>query len=490
MMTLLKFVAVFLLLCALLGWMARFWRWRYSFLPGYNEVHFTATADGQRISLFRYVPDEPRHRIPVILCHGVAANRFTFDLGPEQSLARHLQGLGFDVWSLDLPGRGPNILAGKRGNPYRKPYFIDDYISRDGPGAIDYVRRRTGASHVHWVGHSMGGLILFGMLQGKAAPHIASGVAVGSPGSFDYLRKVPLRPPRWRLFRILPGVQCKFPAAAFAPLASRLPAILMSVCVNPRNVDRLVLRRALCHLVENFTRGEYLQFFESVYDGTFESADGAYSYQEGMSKIDRPLFLIGGSRDFLCVPRGVEATYEKVRSARKELCILGKANGEREDYGHGDYFVGKHAATEVFPRIAGWLEQNRCLLHRSWGAILMTPVGVAPENGFSLEALAPDEGGRPEEERSREDDGTKERHRHHGFFVPGILPDRGGTVDRGRIPCVPHRLVVGNGSLRRSHRPQQQVDRYQQIDVSQQRRRTAVQAVFLLSHHQQAVDGV
>ena len=102
----LKLILVLLALFGVYVWLGGFWRRRFSFEPGYETIHFVGTRDGWRIALYHYPAASHRYETPILLCHGLGANRFNFDLGPEVSLARYLQQEGFDVWSIDLRGRG------------------------------------------------------------------------------------------------------------------------------------------------------------------------------------------------------------------------------------------------------------------------------------------------------------------------------------------------------------------------------------------------
>ena len=65
------------------------------------EEVFVPTEDGAAVHLHRHAADGP----PVLLVHGISSNSNFMDLGPDRSLALHLQALGFDAWSLDLRGR-------------------------------------------------------------------------------------------------------------------------------------------------------------------------------------------------------------------------------------------------------------------------------------------------------------------------------------------------------------------------------------------------
>src|SRR5438876_406455 len=86
---------------------------RYFFLPRYpDEIHSARPGAGWRIALVRYRPTPgpeatlPPAPEPLLLVHGIAANRYNFDLTDESSLARFLAASGYDVWLVELRGRG------------------------------------------------------------------------------------------------------------------------------------------------------------------------------------------------------------------------------------------------------------------------------------------------------------------------------------------------------------------------------------------------
>src|SRR5262249_32492379 len=125
-----------------------------SFKP--DELHRVPTEDGAAIALGRYLPlAKRRFAEPVILGHGLGANRFNLDMDERYSLARFLARRGFETWVLELRGRG---LAGPP-----KDCSFDDQVNYDVPAALNTV---LGAGHkaVTWVGHSKGGLLLYAHL--------------------------------------------------------------------------------------------------------------------------------------------------------------------------------------------------------------------------------------------------------------------------------------------------------------------------------------
>ena len=183
----LKLILVLLALFGVYVWLGGFWRRRFAFEPGYEAIHLVRTRDDWRIALYHYPAASRRYETPVLLCHGLGANRFNFDLGPEVSLARHLQQEGFEVWSIDLRGRGNSGRCSRGARCSGSTHVFDDYVREDAGAAIRHVLGETGASQAHWIGHSMGGLVLYAVLQGEEAESIASGVAIASPGSYAHM---------------------------------------------------------------------------------------------------------------------------------------------------------------------------------------------------------------------------------------------------------------------------------------------------------------
>ena len=351
-----KLILVGLALFGFYAWLGAFWRRRFTFEPGYERIHLVRTGDACRIALYRYPADRKRHETPVLLCHGLAANRLNFDLGPAVSLARYLQENGFDVWSVDLRGRGN---SGRGANGYTHsgaPYSFDDYVRQDAVAAIRHIRSETGASQVHWIGHSMGGLVLYGVLQGEEAESIASGVAIASPATFAHARRIPLAYFLFHGLRYLPRIHLRFLAAGLAPLLARIRLPWEGIFLNRDNAEVTPMERALCHLVSDISRGEILQLLDWMKGREFRSYDKMHSYEENLGHIRQPLFLIAGARDLLVPLKSVAAAFDRISSKRKEFLVLGREQGQQEDYGHGDLLMGKNSNREVFPRILQWLE--------------------------------------------------------------------------------------------------------------------------------------
>ncbi|RMG13577.1 MAG: alpha/beta fold hydrolase [Deltaproteobacteria bacterium] len=347
-----------LLLGLLLRRLARLARRRLSLTTACDEVHWPVTSDGWRLALYRYRPRRPEPGAPVILCHGLGANRFNLDFGAERSLARHLAEAGFDVFVLELRGAGRSRQL-PTGAP-REDGF-DAHVQKDAPAALRWIERVTGHRRVLWVGHSMGGMIGYALAGGAKAGRLAGLVAIGSPAVFG-------SPPRLfhvaaRLTRAL--LRCVRPGRGLfrglAPLVGwvRLPG--ERLIYNPAQLEGAVARRALYNLVEWALPGQLTDFLRWMASGRFDSRDGAVDYLGALARAEVPALFIAGAADALAPPSAIRPAYEALGCRDKRYLVLGGHDGDEGaglDFGHGDLLLGRHAPAVVYPQVAAWLRAH------------------------------------------------------------------------------------------------------------------------------------
>jgi len=328
---------------------------------GHDEVHFARTDDGWRLALSRYEPAAGARdgRSPALLVHGLAASRIGFDVDPTVSLARDLAARGFDVWALELRGHGQSDHPG----PFTQRRFgwsFDDYLLRDVPAALALVRRETGRPRVHWIGHSMGGLLLYAHLARGGSADLQSGVAIGSslayagtPSDFHALA-------RYRaLAGVLPAVPLGPLATSTAPLAGRVPNRLEEFNVWPANVDGRLVRRLHATGFHPVSAPVLRQLATAMEPGGLRSADGSRRYMDGLGDARTPVLALAGDRDRQCHAEAAGRPLEALPAGTpSELHVLGRAGGQPEHYGHFDLLIGRRAPSEVFPRVAAWLERH------------------------------------------------------------------------------------------------------------------------------------
>ncbi|MEM9068550.1 MAG: alpha/beta fold hydrolase [Myxococcota bacterium] len=309
-----------------------------------SEVHFARTTDGWHVALSRYGSRRSR-RFPVMFCHGLGSNRFTWDLDPEVSLATHLAEEGYDVFSLELRGHG---RSQKRGPGFgRWGWSTYEYAERDFPAALEAVCELSGAPAVHVIGHSMGGILLHAR-RAVGDPRIASGVTIAS--SLDYTKT----PSVFHSIKGLSGLASVLPVVPLGPMTRFLAPIALAfdnpidrVNVHPGNVDRALYRR-LCAVAFHGISGPVLASLADAMEAGGMRDSSGVPLKMNVALEGPRVLAIAGTADPQCHPKAA------LRLCH-DLLAFGREHGHAEDYGHFDLVMGLRARSEVWPAITSWL---------------------------------------------------------------------------------------------------------------------------------------
>ena len=106
-----------------------------------DQVFHAHTDDGWNIAMHFHRPRYPRPgAYPVILCHGIAVNKFGVDMDRGHSLAYFLKQNGYPVFVLSLRGVGKSYHSYKGG--YRD-FGFDDFVKFDAPAVVARVATDT-----------------------------------------------------------------------------------------------------------------------------------------------------------------------------------------------------------------------------------------------------------------------------------------------------------------------------------------------------------
>jgi pimeloyl-ACP methyl ester carboxylesterase len=328
---------------------------RWFYVPRFpDEIHFGTTGDGWRIAVIRYRPNAPARSLPVLLVHGLASNRYNLDFTDELSLARHLAGRGFDVWIVELRGRGyslrPRLFSNVKYN-----WCFDDYAERDLPCAAGVVARVTGAPRLHLVGFSTGALACYAWLSD---PHrqveVASLVSIGGAASFKRLG----RALSGRLIRSVRFLRHRWILRVLAPISGHWHPSPLQIIYNPENADGPTQRRAMVNMIANFSRNELLQYSDWILNDVFRSIDQRRDYRAELGRVTAPTLLLAGPRDVLSPPDAVKETHDALGAVEKQFVICSRAQGRTVNYGHFDLVIGQKAPEEIYPLVAGWLSAH------------------------------------------------------------------------------------------------------------------------------------
>lgn len=320
----------------------------------YDETHHPLTDDGWRLALYRF-RSGLRARRPVLLVPGLGVGHRHLDVDDRRSLARHLLERGFDVWLLELRGGGDSRAL--HGAP---SWSFDDYVRHDLPTATGWIQRHTGHAQLDWVGHSLGGTLLYPFLQTDAGQSIRRAVALAGPCRFGLLTHLEglarVWKPDWP--NIPQGPLYAFAGALLEHLLPCDPKLLpapVRMMFHPRNVEGWVVKKASAQLPTALSGPLMAQLGSWVREKTFCSLDGQ-DYWEGMRGISTPLRVIVGESDTFTPPKAVLAALEQVGSPHKDGCLIGPSRGYSRSYGHGDLIFGTDCPKLVYPLVAQWLE--------------------------------------------------------------------------------------------------------------------------------------
>ncbi len=344
------------------GMLDRLFTW--PFASGPDARYWAQTRDGWHIALYRYLPPRRAHGTPVLLCHGMGSNRFNMDGPGRASLARALRSKGYDVWLMELRGAGGSRRRlGPTGLFYQ--WTFEDYVQHDAPAALRLVRRVTGWQRILWVGHSLGGMVAYGLLMTPAADSVAGAITLASPGMtgvghMGLDRWVALR----RLLRYAPpriptGWLAKFGAPIAGPLSAAAAGPLRDWGWTPENFDLETVRFMMRYGVEDLSRSLLMEFARWYAAKRMGDRYNLFSFTDHLERVRVPMLVVAGSHDGLTPSHDIADVAERLGSADKTFLVIGRETGFAHDYSHVDLVLGTHAHEDVYPRLIEWLDEHR-----------------------------------------------------------------------------------------------------------------------------------
>ncbi|MDR3635663.1 MAG: alpha/beta fold hydrolase [Isosphaeraceae bacterium] len=333
---------------------------------------FIATRDGWQLGMRHIRPAVPDpNKLPVVLCHGLGLNA-TFWTITDNHLPAQLAARGYEVFLFDFRGSGNSSKVGRVGQinarlrqtPFLEVgegrWTVDDIVHYDVPAVLDYVKQETGSDRVNWVGHSLGGMLMFPYLeQSPDAGRVASFVGMGSTITIantparDMLRAN-------RGLRVL--ARALSPGRLGRPLMYvRFPGLdrIDQFYYTSENVDKQTVARFYGYTLEDTGRSALKQLDPYLEFGHFVSADRKTDYAVLLSSVTTPTLMIAGEADSMSDIPSTEQTYNALGSPDKLLMRFGKRDGQVADYGHCDLVWSRYAPQEIFPPLIDWLDRHQ-----------------------------------------------------------------------------------------------------------------------------------
>ncbi len=265
---------------------------------------------------------------------------------------------GFDVWVVELRGAGQSSRP-TLWNSLRYDWYFDHYVRFDIPAALDLVRGLTGYEEVHWIGHSMGGMVAYAYCIEQNRSQIRSIIAIGSP-SFAKLenalfnRLVTLKP----LLKFLPKLPYEGTGLFVVPLMPIFRETLGRLLANPRNMRNRDLIALVTLVPADLPTSLVSQFAGWYESGGFRAALQHVDYGRGLETITNPTLIVAGAADLLTPVSEMEFVFDSLGGTEKEFLLLGRSTGCRHDYGHIDPVLGRYAETEVWPHFDAFIRKH------------------------------------------------------------------------------------------------------------------------------------
>lgn len=323
-----------------------------------GESIWTETEDGRQIHIFFIrARNKEKANFPVVLCHGIASQGKYWYFNEKSSWAVELAENGFDVFIPDLRGVGKSAKDGMNFSFYE---YQKDVIA-----IIRKVKDATGAQKVHWIGHSMGGMVIY--LVATEEPEfikdIASFTAVASPYKiwlpfelFKFVR---------RNFDTITEALKKIDSVPFS-LLTGLYGLLFPIIGYLGEID--VLTRSFQYFIWNIDIVEP-EVRRDVIRGTADISSqvlekfirvgiGYEDFGFELSSLEVPSLFIVGTKDLIATPPTVRFAYFKAGGPNKRFILAGVGEGFSADYGHVDINVAVRSKLDVFPIVLEHISAN------------------------------------------------------------------------------------------------------------------------------------
>ena len=327
-------------------------------LHGKEPIEFVAgpatpsrvLEEGPLARLIHYPSAQPGAGKPILIVASLINRYYVMDLLPELSVISLLARRGFDVYVLDWKSPGPD----------GPELGFSDYVDGVIPRAARLVAARHAGKLPAVIGYCMGGTLSV-MFAARHADKLRSLCLLGTPVEFRLSGELYNLTDRRR-----------FDADLLMDVLGNMPPFMMQSgfkLLNPFDaVNKLV------SLVRDAGDGERVRHFvalESWLDDNVAFPGGVYReyiralYQDDLlckrtmriagtpvdlGKLVAPLLNVIALRDHICAPPASRALMPLVASKDKEVMEF--------DTGHIGLTTSRRSLSELWPRIADWMEQR------------------------------------------------------------------------------------------------------------------------------------
>jgi len=249
----------------------------------------------------------------------------------NKGLAPFLANNGFDVYVLDLRGRGESRPAINRDSTFGQTEAINEDIT----AAMQYIIKMRGNVPQHWIAHSWGGVLLSSHLA-RFPDHIPM---IKSMVYFASRRKVAVI--NWKRFLII-DLLWKLVAPIITAIKGYLPA------------------RELGFGSDNETKKSHAQSVGWVKGCPWIDPETGFDYGTALKQLILPPILYLAARADYCLGEAsdIKAFIAESGEQNSEFVLLSKENGHSHDYGHLSILTHPDAVKEQYLITRDWLKKH------------------------------------------------------------------------------------------------------------------------------------
>lgn len=323
--------------------------------PPIDFVGGPATAhelleEGPLARLLRYPSAIAGARKPILIVASLINRYYVLDLLPELSVIALLNGRGFDVYVLDW--KSPGAAGPSLG--------FTDYVDGVIPAAANLVARRHGGAAPAVIGYCMGGTLAV-MFGARHPERLRALCLLGTPIEFRLSGELYNLTDRRRfdadlLMEVLGNMPPMMMQSGFR-LLNPFDAFnkMVSLLRDAGDAERLRHFVALESWLDDniaFPGGVYREYIRALYqdDLLCKRTMRIAGTPVDLGKLTAPLLNVIALRDHICAPPASRALMPLAGSKRKETLEF--------DTGHIGLTTSRRSLGELWPRIAGWLEQQ------------------------------------------------------------------------------------------------------------------------------------
>jgi len=268
---------------------------------------------------------------------------------------------GFDIFAAEYRGARSSRHPSSQTKQESWAYSIEEHAYCDLPAIIAGVRTLTGKDRVHWMGHSMGGIVVYLYGARFGCGHLARVVTLASPVVFSKIlgpgpslaRLFRKLTPWRRVFRARFALACVLPITLLLPIALRLALNTSNVSVS----SRLTLVQGA---VEDIST-QLLDWFLLRIPSGGSSSLADVPDGNTLAGFDAPLLVVAGGSDLLAPPESVQPAIDYVGSTEKQYLLLDGRGAPvgAPTFGHSDMASSPAAVKHLSPLIVDWLRSEQ-----------------------------------------------------------------------------------------------------------------------------------